>query len=435
VSSRRRLADAALSGARLIQVVAVAAGTVMRLLPATGRRVFGGRPEPYSRACGLAVSAALWRLGPAFVKFGQMMATRQDVLPAAFCRELMTGLALGAGGRARYGTEATEIGSVAAVTRTRVGGVDVAVKRIHPGAVRQLEIDLDLLRRLTALAMAVVPRSSLPLPQIVEEMCRSIRRQTDLRAEAQTLDRLAPLADALPIVLPRVLHDHSNDEQLVMTWVPDQRTGPPDHRRRSAKRLVLSVYEMLFITGVVHCDLHPGNWWELPDGRIAVVDAGFAYELDDEMRTHFAEFFLGMASANPDICATHALAACATPIPPQREAAFRKDMQELIRSTTGLTAGSFSLARFATRFFLIQRRHQAYSRATFIYPFMALLAIEGQVKQLDPGLNFQSLAGPVVLRAIVNRARAQARTAVPDAVVRVAPAQAAIRADPAPGVA
>ncbi|MFD2351224.1 hypothetical protein ACFSTC_20675 [Nonomuraea ferruginea] len=125
------------------------------------------------------------------------------------------------------------------------------------------------------------------------------------------------------------------------------------------------------------------------------------------MRTHFTEFFLGMSSGNAEICATHALAAAARPVPPEAEKAFRRDMEGLIGSVTGLTAGAFSLAGFAARFFAVQRRHQAFSRAEFIFPLMALLAIEGQVKQLDPGINFQSLAGPVVLRSIVARARAE----------------------------
>lgn len=240
----------------------------------------------------------------------------------------------------------------------------------------------------------------------MHEISESVRRQTDLAGEADTLRRLASLERNLPVLLPTVLSERSDERQLTMTWLPGQPTGREfSDNRRVAKRLVLTVYEMLFITGIVHCDLHPGNWWELPDGRLAIVDAGFAYQLDDEMRSHFAEFFLGMASNNAELCATHALAACAVPVSAADQAGFRADLQTLISSTTGMTAGDFSLTAFAARFFAIQRRHHAYSRATFIFPFMALLAIEGQVKQLDPGINFQALAGPVVLRAIVNRAR------------------------------
>jgi len=404
-----RLTAAVRTGARCGQIMAIGAGYALRLLPAAAISLLPGRRGELAGQAGRTISACLWRLGPAFVKVGQLLSTRQDVLPPQLCRELQSALAFG---REQVADPLTgepriaDVGSVATVRRARIKGTEVAVKAIRPGTAQRLELDLGVLEFLTAALMRLMPRSSMPLRQIVHEIAESVRRQTDLVGEADTLRRLATLERSLPVLLPTVLPERSNSHQLTMTWLP----GQPDGRtfsndKRVAKRLVLAVYEMLFITGIVHCDLHPGNWWELPDGRLAIVDAGFAYQLDDEMRSHFAEFFLGMASDNAELCATHALAACAVPVSAADEAGFRADLQTLISSTTGRTAGDFSLTGFAAKFFAIQRRHHAYSRATFIFPFMALLAIEGQVKQLDPGINFQALAGPVVLRAIVNRAR------------------------------
>lgn len=391
------------------QILTIAAGYLLLLMPALVRAKLPGTRRSAPAEAGRVISACLWRLGPAFVKVGQLLSTRQDVLPPPLCRELQLALAFGRrqvldAEHATFRIE--EIGSVATVRRARVDGRDVAIKTIRPGTASQLELDLGLLRFMTAVLMLFLRRSAMPLPQIVGEISESVRKQSDLLSEAETLDRLAALEHNLPVALPQVLHEHSDAHQLVMSWLPGQQTGRDfASDKRAAKRLVLAVYEMLFITGIVHCDLHPGNWWELPDGRLAIVDAGFAYQLDEEMRSHFAEFFLGMSSGNSELCATHALAACSAPVPPEHEAGFRAEMAVLIGSTTGMTAGDFSLAGFAAKFFAIQRRHHAYSRATFIFPFMALLAIEGQVKLLDPGINFQALAGPVVLRAIVNRAR------------------------------
>ncbi|TXK40184.1 AarF/UbiB family protein [Nonomuraea sp. C10] len=396
------MSSAARSAVRIAQVAVVVCATAASLAWAVVRH---GRREGTLRRAGAVVSAALWRLGPAFIKVGQMLSSRRDILPAAFCEELEEGLARG---RAGAGGADVEIGSVATVERRQVDGADVAVKTVHPTAAEQLRIDLGLITAMARVAGVLLRRSGPTLERVVHEMCESVRGQTDLVAEAATLSRLEDLELVLPVVFPRVLPGQSGPGVLTMTWIPGQAGGRRFRDpRRTAKRLVLTVYEMLFITGVVHCDLHPGNWWELPDGRLAIVDAGFTYELDEEMRTHFTEFFLGMSSGNAEICATHALAAAARPVPPEAEKAFRRDMEGLIGSVTGLTAGAFSLAGFAARFFAVQRRHQAFSRAEFIFPLMALLAIEGQVKQLDPGINFQSLAGPVVLRSIVARARAE----------------------------
>ncbi|MDR8413086.1 AarF/UbiB family protein [Nonomuraea sp. 3-1Str] len=403
-ADRHPLRDLAWPVVRTAQIAVVLCGVAASMAGSLVRHAGRGRRERILRDAGAVVSAALWRLGPAFIKVGQMLSSRRDLFAAAFCEELESGLARGRAGGAEEGVE---IGSVASVERHLVGGVDAAVKTIHPTAAERLRVDLGLITAMTGIAGALLRRSGPTLRHVVHEMCASVRRQTDLVAEAAALRRLEDLELVLPVVFPRVLDDASGPDVLTMTWLPGQAGGRRfADPRRTAKRLVLTLYEMLFVNGVVHCDLHPGNWWELPDGRLAIVDAGFTYELDDEMRTHFAEFFLGMSSGNAEVCATHALAAAAQPVSPEHEKAFRRDMEHLIGSITGLTAGSFSLTGFAARFFAVQRRHRAFSRAEFIFPLMALLAIEGQVKQLDPGINFQSLAGPVVLRSIVARARA-----------------------------
>jgi ubiquinone biosynthesis protein len=286
-----------------------------------------------------------------------------------------------------------------------MAGLDVAVKTIRPGTTQRLRADLAILELATSALSIFTPRSAVPIAQVVSEVCESVRLQTNLQHEAASLARLAALESVVPVLVPKVLHSHCAADRLVMTWLPGQAEGRDfADPRKTAKHLLLAVYEMLFNTGIVHCDLHPGNWWELPDGRLAIVDAGFAYDLNEDMRVHFAGFFIGMATGNADVCTAHALAACAQPIRPHYVVGFRADMQVLIDTTRGKTAGSFSLAGFAARFFAIQRRHHAYSKAAFIFPFMALLAIEGQLKQLDPHVDFQSLAGPIALRAVAAHA-------------------------------
>lgn len=366
-----------------------------------------GRRRTAAAAIGRVVSAWLRRLGPAFIKAGQLLCTREDVLSVEFCLALRSALLFGSQSRPDDDDAGgvVDVGSVARVRRVRMADLDVAIKTVRLGTTQRLQADLAILQLAMSALTIFARRSAEPIAQVVREVCESVRLQTDLQREAATLDRLAALESVVPVLVPKVLHSHCTADRLVMTWLPGQADGRDfADPRQTAKHLLLAVYEMLFNTGIVHCDLHPGNWWELPDGRLAVVDAGFACELDDEMRVHFASFFIGMATRNADACTAHALAACAKPIHPHCVAGFRSDMQALIDSTRGKTAGSFSLAGFAARFFAIQRRHHAYSKAAFIFPFMALLAIEGQLKQLDPHIDFQSLAGPIALRAVAAHA-------------------------------
>lgn len=391
--------------ARLLQVGLIASAGTMRVLPALVSHGWRRDPDRLARAVGPVVGRCLWQLGPAFIKLGQLAATRQDLFPAQLCQELQRALARGGAYRGRASPVA-EHGSVADVRHEWIEGRELAIKTIRPGAADQLQLDLALLEGSAKQLLRPFPGLAGPLRAVLAEMCASVRAQTDLVRESVALDQFAELERAVDVCFPRVQHDLSSDQQLVMTWLPGQdEQASQDRRRAVAQRLVLAVFEMLFVSGLVHCDLHPGNWWMLRDGRLAMVDAGFVYDIDDDMREHFAEFFLGMSTGNAEMCADHALAVAVSAVPPSRVCQFRADIAALIRDNTGLTAQDFSLTAFATQLFAIQRRHRAYSRATFIFPMMALLAIEGQVKDLDPTINFQALAGPVVLRSLALRAR------------------------------
>jgi ubiquinone biosynthesis protein len=161
---------------------------------------------------------------------------------------------------------------------------------------------------------------------------------------------------------------------------------------------------MLFSAGLVHCDLHPGNWWFLPDGRLALVDAGFVFRLDDTMRRRFMTFFLAMSAGHADVCADQALACSIRPVGREPERRFRADLADLVDRVHGKLAAEFSLLGFARDFFDIQRRHGAFSQAEFVFPLIALLAVEGQVRKLDPAADFQAVARPIILRAMIRPA-------------------------------
>ena len=388
---------------RPAQIAGTVAVHTVRALPDIARLAAGGDRAEAWHDLGARTGSCLWHLGPAFVKVGQLMSTRYDMLPVPLCDSLQVSLAEGVGGPA-LGPNALN-GSIAIVYRQARPEGDVAVKTRQPNTFRRLDQDLRLLELAVAAAERLT-RTSAPLMEITRELTRTVRGQCDLEKEAQTLAIFERLETRLPVLFPRVLADESDTDTLTMTWIDGQYPARPSRDpRRTAKHLLRIVFEMLFVEGVVHCDLHPGNWWELADGRLGIVDAGFAYQLEPDMIDHFGEFFLGMAAGNGETCATHALAVCAATLTLEHETGFRRDMTDLVDRHTGRTAGDFSLAKFAGEFFAIQRRYGAYSRASFIFPLAALLAIEGQVKRLDPDINFQALSGPIVLRGLIQRAR------------------------------
>ena len=361
-----------------------------------------------SRAIGRATSRTLWRLGPAFVKLGQLLSTRSDLVGPAVATELQHSLALGEGAPDPHGhTQPTlTSGSVADVRRVKLAGTVVAIKSIRAGVPAGLRRDTDLMETCARWLEAVC--GGLPVAAITAELCTTIRRQGSLDHELANLKRLTALQAHLPVAIPQPLERFSSDEQLVMTWLDGQRSSqyaessdPPDaDLQRTARQLLTTVFEMLFMTGVVHCDLHPGNWWVMPDGRIAIVDAGFVVTLDAAMKAHFARFFLGMSMGDGDVCAEEALAVAVSQPTPDAQRAFRDEMRDLVSKAQGRTAAEFSLVAFARQFFDIQRRHRAISRSEFVFPITALLIVEGQIRAMDPDLDFQALAIATLTRAI-----------------------------------
>ncbi|MFE9244658.1 AarF/UbiB family protein [Nocardiopsis sp. NPDC006938] len=400
------------TGARVavIAVRAVAAGC--RVLPHAVRwyrspRAPGRAPEHV----GGAVADLCAGLGPAFVKLGQLVSTREDLLHRETCRVMRERLALGHGlgrGGTTDASAARRAGSIAVVERRSGPDGDVAVKTCHPRVRERLEADLDVVEAAARLVARLPVCRGVPVVGLAVDFCAVVRRQTDLGAERAALERFAVLEDRHPVVFPRPLGDPADQgrDTLVMEWLPGQEEAADHHPGARGGRLLLTlVFEMLFTAGEVHCDLHPGNWWFLADGRLAVVDGGFTYSLDQKTQEHFTEFFLGMAAGNSEVCADHALAVSMNPVSAEDERGFRRELDRLISDVHGMTAGSFSLAAFIADFFLIQRRYNAYSQTSFVFPLVALLAVEGQVKQVCPELNFQAVAHPVILRGLLARNR------------------------------
>ena len=353
---------------------------------------------------GSEVANWLWRLGPAFVKLGQVLSSRPDLIDPRICYQLKCSLALGHGRQPRRHVYPTFIasGSVADVYRVQGEHGDLAIKVLRQGVAASLARDLALVEGLATASARFAPRR-LPVRPLVHDLCESVRQQADLSEERRRLVALASLETTCDVVLPRPIEDLSTPDQLAMSWLPNQgEIDPMERATWVARELLRVVFEMLFVTGTVHCDLHPGNWWIMPDGRIAIVDAGFAFQLDAEMQEHFTQFFFGMATGDAELCSTHAIAAALGPVTESAQRSFRAQMVGLIEGAHGRPTSEFSLARFAYDFFAIQRANNAISRPSFIFPIVALLAIEGQVKALDASVDFQAVAMPAMMRWLVS---------------------------------
>ncbi|MGA5299662.1 ABC1 kinase family protein [Nucisporomicrobium flavum] len=401
--------------------------TGTRCLTAAGLRsaaVRAGRAVP-GRTPAEILTAGLVRLGPSFVKGGQMLSSRADLLPPSWCAPLgrltdrMDPMPFPAARRALAAAyppgrdwpfaaldrTAVASGSIACVYRARLhDGREVAVKVRRPGIGRRMHADFRLLSLGADLAQRLPGLRGTPMRRMVEQVAPAVLNQLDLRREAWMLDRLRRNLDGL-VRVPAPVPPACGDGVLVMEFLDGlERFDPgafePAQRRTIVRNVLQAIYRMLFADGLVHCDLHPGNLYLRRSGEVVIVDAGFVVELTPRVRKQFAQFFLHMVLGNGDACADVVLASAA-PIPAHSDLdGFRRGIRDLIASTHRRRAGQFRLASFANRLFTLQRTHGITAAPEFVFPLLSLLTLEGMVLGLDVDVDFQREAVPTLLKAL-----------------------------------
>lgn len=367
------------------------------------------------------------RLGPTFVKGGQLLSTRKDLLPPHWCEVLgqlhdrvdpMPAAHARAALTAAYppGTPwpfaefdwtPAASGSIACVYRARLhDGRQVAVKVRRPEIRDRMLADFALLG-IGARAMQRLPgMRRVPASRMVDQLGFAVLRQLDLGAEAAALRSLRSNLTGLKYFrIPEPLDEVSADGVLVMEFIAGLGRFAPgemnnEERRDVIKRVLHGTYQMLFLDGVVHCDMHPGNLYLTRDAEVVLLDAGFVVPLEPRVKRLFAEFFLQLSMGRGDECAETVLRS-AEHVPPNADVdAFRSGIIELVTYSTRKTAGEFRLAPFATRLFDLQRRSGIAAAPEFVFPLVSLLVLEGMINEFDIHVDFQAEAIPTLLTAL-----------------------------------
>ncbi|MEV5569961.1 AarF/ABC1/UbiB kinase family protein [Spirillospora sp. NPDC052269] len=412
-------------------------------VPAVPRIAFAalvpdGRPRS-ARVAG-EVAGLLERLGGAFVKAGQLLATRVDLVGEPFAAALgrlhddvRAGAAPPLPERFRDWTARPVAGGSVAVVYRAWPPADapddrpVALKVKRPGVAAEIAGDLALLGCAARVAARLPGLRRVPLAEILDELGGLLLAQLDFRAEAENLARLRDaLADEADVLVPAPLPEWCDDDVIAMEFVPglDRRTPanlPPEARRARATTLVRAVYRLLFVDGLVHVDLHHGNVYFLPDGTVVLLDAGLVRRFSAAARHGFAEFFGGMVRGDGGVCADALLATTRGGVRGgvrgvgvrgagvrgaggvRDVGGFRREVADLVGRNSGATAGEFRLSAFCLRLFDLQRRYRLYAEPEFAFPMLSLLAVEGTVRRDHPGMDFQLEAAPYALEGLLGK--------------------------------
>jgi len=362
--------------------------------------------------------------GGAFLKLGQLLATRSDLFDGEFARQLerlqdrasqmdfdssLCNLPQTVSTRliSQYRIDDRRplgSGSVAQVFSAvrKADGTAVAIKIIREPSRRLVLRDAAAMRsaarRLSRLRVA----SNFPLFEAVREYLSPICLQFNLIREARNQQSFRTRFSATGRVMTPEVFEVPHPHVLIMERVGElQRLAD----RPSGWNLALDcavdiLFEMLFEHGLLHCDLHPGNLFVRPGGELVVLDHGMTYAISASRRHSIARFFLALISgdskAGTQLCLETATRGAGCADVDQLEA----EIDLLFRQASRSPVAEFNLRYFAAELIRLQARCGVRSTSEFTVPVMALLALEGQLKRLDPDADFQRAALPFVIRAL-----------------------------------
>jgi ubiquinone biosynthesis protein len=326
------------------------------LFPRRGPRVDVDE-QPSQR--GQHLREMLDELGPTFVKFGQLLSTRPDVLPPDIIAELRglqddvrpfpltdveqvieeeLGLSIDKL-FIEFEDRAVAAASIGQVHRaTLPNGKRVAVKVQRPGAPRQIEADLALLYQAARIARERVRALDfIDARQLVDEFARSIRQELDYRLEARNADTFHRNFAGHPHVrVPRVYWRYTRSRVLTLEWLEgtqiadvDSETWSLEDRRDLAYLMTETWMTMIFRHGFFHGDPHPANILVLgnPD-QIGLVDFGAVGKLTDDDMSKLTRLFIDAAAENVDALPRR-LAELGVRYPKDREEEFLTELREM----------------------------------------------------------------------------------------------------------
>jgi ubiquinone biosynthesis protein len=367
-------------------------------------------------------------LGATFIKVGQIMSTRPDLIPDYVSRALqhlqddvgpfplkdvLRTIEQDLGGPvARAFPEFAPVplasASVSQVHKARLAdGRLVAVKVRRPDVVELCTFDLAVMRAGARLLNAIPSIATLAPVATVEEFGRAIFAQLDFRVEARNNRRFRENFRAQPaVVFPEIVDALSSERILTMTFIEGTKILSTPATRSDPKRVarlgLQVLMKMIFEDGFVHADLHPGNIFITPDDKIALLDLGLVGELDEPHRRGFTRFFAAWAQRDGDTMARLMFemsangADGATPDPAAFER-YRAAIIEFVGRYWGQRMGEVQVGKVLFDMLGILRRHRVRVNPTFTIVNIAIAVTEGIGKQLDPSLDLMSEALPYFL--------------------------------------
>ncbi len=376
-------------------------------------------------------------LGPTFIKFGQVLACRPDMLPIEYSREflkLTDSVAPFPSLESRkiieeqlkapissvyafFDDAPVAAASIAQVHRaTLLDGDEVMVKVQRPNIERMIDRDISIMRWLAELMDSRIPElTPYDMPGIVDEFARTIKRELDFFIEASNAMQLRKNFEHSTILfVPRVYTDLSSKRVLVLEKVEGIRIDEYarlDREGFSRKELALkggeAFFKMVLKDGFFHADPHPGNIFVLADGRLGLVDFGIMGRVTEENMERFASIFLALANHDYDALVRQYVElgfVSETTVDIEKfQREMKEDLVELLEPYYIMQVKQIDFGAYIDSVTRILLRHRLKLPSNLYLMDKSLITLEGILKQLDPEFNYFEAAKPYVSEIVRRR--------------------------------
>jgi ubiquinone biosynthesis protein len=355
-------------------------------------------------------------LGPTFVKVGQMLSMRSEILPQPFCDELaklradadpMPYLTVLETLTREYGRPVEEIfdhidttplgsASLAQVHRaTLVGGKDVAVKVQRPGVRETMAQDVSIMRSIAKMATRVVASAQVvDLRGVVEELWDTFESETDFLLEAKNLSEFNRFCAGYRYMdCPRPYMDLCSEHVVVMDYVqgialshPAQLADAGYDLKEIGTKLVDNFAAQMLDEGFFHADPHPGNIL-VSGGNIVLIDLGMIGRLNQKTRGVLRDMIFAVAAQDSPALADGLLRFAGTQADPEDYAALLSDLDVIVKEFGTVDLSELNIAEFLTALTQMAQRHGIELPSSITTVGRALVTLEGMLDEFIPDVN------------------------------------------------
>ncbi|MFZ5632605.1 MAG: ABC1 kinase family protein [Bacillota bacterium] len=374
---------------------------------------------------------ALEELGPTFVKTGQILSTRSDLIPPDFITELEKLQDRVAALRfetvkqqierelgrsleelfAGFEPEPLAAASIGQVHRAVLpGGREVIVKVQRPDIEKIIDVDLEILYDVARFLERSGWSETYSPVEAVAEFDRVLHEELDYNAEGRNADAFRKnFAGDPDVIIPLVYWEYSTGKILVMEYVRGIKFNDLQEIERLgldrpalARKSVMALFKQILIDGFFHGDPHPGNLAALPGEKVVFMDFGMAGFLTDKTRIEVGNLLMALAGRDTRAVAKSLSQLWVVPGDVDKNI-LQRDINFLLRKIYEVPLSQVSLAKTLSDIMAIAFKHHISVPAEFALLVKTLITMEGVAEKLDPGLSIVNVVSPFSKRLIMER--------------------------------